>query len=121
MSNETSVPQGNPGDIVNWPMLRVVYRTDPAKLAALLPPGIEPGPNANVNVTIYNFPVPDEPEYGIVVTIDAVYDGIEGEYTIGYGIDQESAIFGSQEMNGQPKYPCDTTFYRLGPQVTAKC
>jgi acetoacetate decarboxylase len=121
MSNETSVPQGNPGDIVNWPMLKVVYRTDPAKLAALLPPGIETGPNANVNVTIYNFPVPDEPEYGIVVTVDAVYDGIEGEYTIGYGIDQESAIFGSQEMNGQPKYPCDTTFYRLGPQVTAKC
>ena len=105
MSNETGAPQGNPGDIVNWPMLKVVYRTDPAKIAALLPPGIEPGANPNVNLTIYNFPVPDEPEFGIVTTVDADYNGIAGEYTLGYGIDQESAIFVSQETNGQPKYP----------------
>jgi acetoacetate decarboxylase len=121
MSNEAGVPQGNPGDIVNWPMLKIVYRTDPEKIAALLPPGIEPGAKPNVTLTIYNFPVPDEPEYGIVTTIDANYNGIEGEYTMGYGIDQESAIFGSQEINGQPKYPCTTEYYRLGPQVTARC
>ena len=121
MSNETGAPQGNPGDIVNWPMLKIVYRTDPAKIAALLPPGIEPGAKPNVNLTIYNFPVPDEPEYGIVTTVDANFNGVEGEYTLGYGIDQESAIFGSQEINGQPKYPCTTHFYRMGPQVTARC
>jgi acetoacetate decarboxylase len=121
MTNEAGAPQGNPGDIVNWPMLKVQYRTDPAKIAALLPPGIEPGANPYVNITVYNFPVPDEPEYGVVVTVDANYDGTEGEYTLGYGIDQESAIFGSQETNGQPKYPCTTDFYRLGPQVTARC
>ena len=121
MSNETGAPQGNPGDIVNWPMLKIVYRTDPEKIAALLPPGIEPGANPNVNLTIYNFPVPDEPEYGIVTTVDADYNGIAGEYTLGYGIDQESAIFISQETNGQPKYPCETEYWRLGPQVYAKC
>jgi acetoacetate decarboxylase len=121
MSNETAAPQGNPGDIVNWPMLKIVYRTDPDKIAALLPPGIEPGANPNVNITIYNFPVPDEPEFGIVTSVDARFNGVEGEYTLGYGIDQESAIFVSQETNGQPKYPCTTDFYRLGPQVTARC
>ena len=121
MTNEAGAPQGNPGDIVNWPMLKIVYRTDPEKIAALLPPGIEPGAKPNVNLTIYNYPVPDEPEYGIVTTVDANYNGIAGEYTLGYGIDQESAIFGSQEINGQPKYPCDTTFYRMGPSVTARC
>ena len=121
MTNESGAPQGNPGDIVNWPMLKIVYRTDPDKIAALLPPGIEPGTNPHVTLTIYNFPVPDEPEYGIVTTVDANYNGIEGEYTLGYGIDQESAIFISQETNGQPKYPCTTEFYRLGPQVTARC
>ncbi len=121
MSDETAVPQGNPGDIVNWPMLKIVYRTDPDKIAALLPPGIEAGANPNVNLTIYNFPVPDEPEFGIVTTIDADYNGTAGEYTLGYGIDQESAIFISQETNGQPKYPCSTDFYRLGPSVTARC
>ena len=55
-----------------------------------------------VNITIYNFPVPDEPEYGIATTINADYEGVAGEYTLGYGIDQESAIFISQETNGQP-------------------
>lgn len=121
MSSDANVPQGNPGDIINWPMLKIVYRTDPANIAALLPPGIEPGAKPHVTLTIYNFPVPDEPEYGIVTTVDANYKGVEGEYTLGYGIDQESAIFVSQETNGQPKYPCTTEFYRMGPQVTARC
>ena len=40
---QPSAPQGNPGDIINWPMLKIVYRTDKDKLEALLPPGIEPG------------------------------------------------------------------------------
>jgi len=121
MNNASQAPQGNTGDILNWPMLKIVYRTDPDKLAALLPPGIEPGANANVNLTIYNFPVPDEPEYGIVTSVDADYNGTPGEYTLGYGIDQESAIFVSQRTNGQPKYPCETTFYRMLNQVTARC
>ena len=113
--------QGNTGDILNWPMLKIVYRTDPDKIAALLPPGIEPGADPHVNLTIYNFPVPNVPEYGVVTTVDADFNGTAGEYTLGYGIDQESAIFISQETNGQPKYPCDTTYYRFMDQVVARC
>ena len=113
--------QGNTGDILNWPMLKIKYRTDADRVAALLPPGIEPGAEPNVNLTIYNFPVPDVPEYGIVTTIDADYRGIAGEYALGYGIDQESAIFISQETNGQPKYPCETTYYRFMDRVVARC
>jgi acetoacetate decarboxylase len=116
-----SAPQGNPGDISNWPMLKVVYRTDPDKIAALLPPGITVGAEPNVNMTIYNVPVPDVPEYGILTTVNADYNGIQGEYTLGYGIDQESAIFISQELNGQPKYPCTTDYFRMGNQVSARC
>lgn len=81
MTNESGAPQGNPGDIVNWPMLKIIYRTDPDKIAALLPPGIEPGSNPTVSITIYNYPVPDEPEYGIVTAVAASYNGVEGEYT----------------------------------------
>jgi len=121
MSNETRAPQGNPGDIVNWPMLKIVYRTEADSIAALLPPGIEPGARPHVTLTVYNYPVPDEPEYGIVTAVDANYNGLAGEYTLGYGIDQESAIFISQETNGQPKYPCHIEYYRLGPQVSARC
>jgi acetoacetate decarboxylase len=114
-------PQGNTGDIINWPMLKIRYRTDEDKIAALLPPGIEPGAEPNVTITIYNFPVNGMPEYGVVTNIDANFNGIAGEFSLGYGIDQEEAIFISQERNGQPKYPCSIKYYRLMEYVFATC
>lgn len=118
---DAAQPQGNTGDILNWPMLKIRYATDPANIAKLLPPGIEPGANPHVTLTVYNFPVLNEPEYGVVTTVDASYNGIEGEYALGYGIDQEAAVFPSQEKNGQPKYPCDIKYFRLMDQVVARC
>ena len=47
---------------------------------------------------IYNTPVPDEPEVGIWLTVDADHRGERGVYTIAYGIDQESAILISREI-----------------------
>ena len=87
--SDAQAPMGAPGDIINWPMLKIHYRTDPEASAALLPPGITVGKEPNVNLTVYNFPVPDVPEYGVVTTVNADFDGVEGEYTLGYGIDQE--------------------------------
>jgi len=113
-------PQIKAGEIAGWPVLRIQYRTDADKLAALLPPGIDPGAEPNVFLSIYNFPVPDEPEYGIVVTVAADYKGTAGRYAIGYGIDQESAIFISRDMNGQPKYPARTVYYRTGDTIRAR-
>ena len=105
-TNDSTGPSIPPGEIANWPLLKVVYRTDPEKIADLLPPGITPGKEPNVHVNIYNVPVKGEPEYGVATKVDAIYDGMEGYYGIGLGIDQESAIFISQELNGQPKFPC---------------
>ena len=81
----------------------------------------EPSATSNVHLHIYNVPVPDVPEFGVVVTVDADYNGIVGRYALAYGIDQESAIFISQELNGQPKYPGQITYYRMGDKVTARC
>ena len=113
-------PRIRPADISSWPLLRIVYRTDPSGIAELLPPGIEPGNEPNVHLTIYNFPVLDEPEYGVVVKVDASYRGTEGQYALSYGIDQEAAIFISQELNGQPKYPCSIRYFRNGDSVEAR-
>jgi len=120
MSDPTLEPMTSPGEISQWPMLKIVYRTDPEKIASLLPPGIENGAAANVNLTIYNLPVNDEPEYGILMTVDADYNGIAGEWALGYGIDQEAPIFLCQSANGQPKFPCDTEYFRLGDKVSAR-
>lgn len=121
MSDPTLEPSTSPGEISQWPMLKIVYRTDPAKIAELLPPGIENSETSNVTLTIYNLPVNEEPEYGILMTVDATYNGIPGEWAIGYGIDQEAAIFISLLTNGQPKFPCETQYYRMGDKVTARC
>ena len=49
----------------------------------------------------------------------ASFDGVDGQFTVGIGIDQEAAIFISQERNGQPKFPCSVRFFRLGDKVEA--
>ena len=45
---DAQAPMGAPGCIINWPMLKVHYRTDPEAIAALLPPGITVGSEPNV-------------------------------------------------------------------------
>ncbi|QQD19363.1 acetoacetate decarboxylase family protein [Spongiibacter nanhainus] len=119
MSDQT-MPPAKPGDILNWPMLKIRYLSDTDSVAKLLPPGIQPGKEPGVTITIYNFPVLGEPEYGCVVNVDATYNDIEGEYTLGIGIDQEAAIYSSQERWGQPKFYADTQYYRLMDYVSAK-
>jgi acetoacetate decarboxylase len=119
--SDRNAPQTNPGDIAGWPSLVIDYPTDPARIAAVLPPGIEPVAESAVHLSIYCVPVPDEPEYGVVISVDAGYRGTPGVFTLGYGIDQESAIFISRDMNGQPKHPAEITYYRLGDRVRARC
>jgi hypothetical protein len=119
-ANAAGGPQVSPGEIANWPMLQVVYRTDPDKLAALLPPGIQPGKNPHVHVTFYNFPIHDAPEYGAVVNVEADFDGIEGQYTLCMAIDQEDPIYISHELWGEPKYQAQIPYYRFGDRIEAK-
>src|SRR3954447_11198929 len=119
MANE-SRPKIEPGQIGGWPSLYITYRTDPDRIQDLLPPGLKPGPNPHVLINVYQVPVPDEPEYGVRVGVEAVYEGTVGNYVLGYGITQESAVFISRDMNGQPKYPCDVNNYIHGDEVTAR-
>ena len=46
---------------------------------------------------------------------------MDGLFCVGMGIDQEAAIFISQELNGQPKFPCSISFYRIDDYVEAVC
>lgn len=110
----------NAGDISFWPILKIDYPTDPGKLAQLLPPGIEPGDEPMVHLSVYCVPVPDEPEYGCLITVDAKYDGQDGIYAICYNIDQESAVHTSRDMNGQPKYLGETDYFLMGDNVVAR-
>ncbi len=117
----TDGPRINPGEISGWPLLKIVYRSEPDKIADLLPPGITPGANPHVHINIYNVPVNGEPEYGVSTKVEAEYNGMAGFYSLGLGIDQEAAIFISREINGQPKFPCSIRYYRLDDTVHARC
>lgn len=106
--------------VEGWPKLVVRYPTDPAAIAALLPPGLEPGDDPTVQLSVYCAPVQGEPELGVGVRIPARWRGVDGLYPLGIGIDQESAIFVSRDTNGQPKYPCTVRYWRLDDVVEAR-
>ena len=118
---DTATPTARPAEIAAHPKLNIVYRTDPNRIVPLLPPGIEPTGSPNVYLGIYCVPVRNEPEYGVSTKVNATWNGIEGQYSFGIGIDQESAIFISAETNGQPKFPCTTRYFRLGDRIEAAC
>lgn len=118
---DADVPMTRPGEVAGHPKLVLRYRTDPDKAAALVPPGLVPGPDPVVQVGIYCVPVHGEPEHGVSTKVPASFGGVEGQFTIGIGIDQEAAIFISQERNGQPKFPCTVRFFRLGDRIEATC
>lgn len=117
----TDVPMSRPGEVAGRPKLVLRYPTDAAAVAALLPPGLEMVGEPVVQIGIYCVPVHGEPEYGVSTKVAARYDGVDGQYCLGIGIDQESAIFVSRETNGQPKFPCSVRYFRLGGDVHASC
>lgn len=115
----TDAPMSRPGEIAGWPKLVVTYTTEPDAIAPLLPPGIEPL-DPTVTVGFYCVPVLGEPEYGVSVKVPAAWQGVEGHYSLGLGIDQEAAVHISGETNGQPKFLCEVALFRLGDTVTAR-
>ena len=56
-----------PGETGGWPKLKVSYRTDPEKIAALLPPGLDPSGDPIVHINVYCVPILGQPEYGDLV------------------------------------------------------
>jgi len=112
--------QSTPGDHGNWPMLKLRYRASEQDVAAVLPPGFEPGARPEVTLTVYNVPVNGEPEHGLLTTVRCAHGGREGEFALGYAIDKEAEIFISQEKFGQPKYPAEIKYFRIGDKVEGR-
>ena len=73
-----------------------------------------------MTIAFYCVPVLGEPEHGVSVKVPASWRGVAGHYSLGMGIDQEAAVHISAETNGQPKFLCDITYFRLGDAVTAR-
>ncbi|MGI9579306.1 MAG: acetoacetate decarboxylase family protein [Microthrixaceae bacterium] len=115
----TDQPMTRPAEVMGIPKLVIRYSTDADRIADLLPPGMTPWGEPTVTIGVYCVPVLGEPEFGISTKVPATWRGIDGQYSLGIGIDQEAAIFGSRETNGQPKFPCSIRYFRLGDGVQA--
>jgi len=105
------------------PSLEVVYRTDPAVLAAVLPPPLSPPdePRVHARVTEINL---DFGQYQYqervgYFAVDAVYDGQLGEYPMLMPIDLEPAVAISREKFGEPKKLAEIDVARDGGHVSA--
>lgn len=110
-----------PGDVAGIPKLVIRYPSRVESIEALLPPGMKLWGEPLVQIGVYCVPVRGEPEFGVSTKIPATWAGTDGWYTLGIGIDQEAAIFTSRETNGQPKFPCEVRYFRLGEKVEAAC
>jgi acetoacetate decarboxylase len=102
------------------PSLEVVYRTDPAILAAVLPPPLEAPPEPRVHVRVTEISLPGHQERVGYFAVDAVFDGQLGEYPLLMPIDLESAVSISREKFGEPKKLADIDFARDGDHVEAR-
>lgn len=106
------------------PSLEVVYHTDPAVLAAVLPPPLEPPdvPRVHVRVTEIKIDMGDYHHQERVgyFAVDAVYQGELGEYPLLMPIDLEGAISISREKFGEPKKLAAIDFARDGDHVEAR-
>jgi acetoacetate decarboxylase len=105
------------------PSLEVVYLTDPAVLAAVLPPPLEPPdvPRVHARVTEIHLELGDftyQERVGYFA-VDAVYDGELGEYPMLMPIDLEPAVSISREKFGEPKKLATIEFGREGDHVEA--
>lgn len=107
-----------PGDLSQVPKLSITYRTD-GDVTAFFPHEVTTESTPEVALSFYCAIVHNEPEYGISVKIGCTLDERPAWYTMGIGITQESAIFVSRETNGQPKYPCDVRYERMGTEIRA--
>jgi acetoacetate decarboxylase len=115
-------PAGATGEGPTLPSLEVVYRTDPAVLAAVIPPPLSPPPEPRVHVRIteIDLDLPGANKYqemvGYIAT-DVTFEGVVGEYPLLIPIDLEGAVAISRERFGEPKKLAEIALARDGNHV----
>jgi acetoacetate decarboxylase len=106
------------------PSLEVAYLTDPAVLAAVLPPPLSPPdePRVHARVTEISLQFGDytHQERVAYFAVDAKYEGELGEYPLLMPIDLEPAVAISREKFGEPKKLAEIDFDRDGDHVEAR-
>ena len=84
--------------------LVATYLTDPAAIAAVLPPPIEPGDEPLVKVTVATVDIPGYPTFGAgSFSVRARHEGTDGYYALFMPMTTEQSVIGGRETFGEPK------------------
>jgi acetoacetate decarboxylase len=105
--------------------LRVVYETDPAIAAALVPRPLEPAPRPEVCVTFSHVAMHVSPELTIEIGSAifgprVVYDGAPGVWLVHMPMTTEQAVIGGRETYGEPKKLAAIAFEHSRGEVSAE-
>jgi acetoacetate decarboxylase len=104
--------------------LRVVYETDPAAHAALVPRPLAPAARPEIGVTFSHVAMQLSPELTLeigsaIFGARASYDGTEGLWLVTMPMTAEAAVLGGRDTYGEPKKIAQIAFQREGERVTA--
>ncbi len=104
--------------------IRVVYETDPAIVAAIMPKPLEPTERPEVCCTFSHVAMHITPEYtfeigSAVFGVRARYDGAVGTYLVTMPMTTEQAVIGGRETFGEPKKIADIEFDQEGDRVSS--
>jgi acetoacetate decarboxylase len=107
------------------PSLELVYRSDPAVVAAVIPPPLSAPdePRVHVRITEIDLPLPGGGRHREMVgfiAVDAVHEGRKGEYPLMIPIDLEGAVAISRERFGEPKKLAQLELVRSGDRVEGR-
>ena len=101
-----------------------MYLTDPEALASVLPPPLEapPEPRVHVRIAEIDLKFGDYRHHEMVgyYAVDAICDGLHGEYPLLIPIDMEAAVSISREKYGEPKKLADIELLRDGDHVEGR-
>jgi acetoacetate decarboxylase len=104
--------------------LRVVYETDPAVAAALVPRPLEPAPRPEICATFSHVAMHVSPELTIeigsaIFGARAQYGGSEGIWLVAMPMTSEQAVLGGRDTYGEPKKIAQIAFEQVGDAVSA--
>jgi acetoacetate decarboxylase len=104
--------------------LRVVYETDRAAHAALVPRPLEPSARPEIGVTFSHVAMHISPDFtfeigSAVFGARARYDGIEGLWLVTMPMTSEQAVLGGRDTYGEPKKIAQIQFQQEGERVAA--
>lgn len=100
--------------------IEAVYETDPAIVAAVLPPPLLPAERPLVRANISRVDLGPAGEIGAAVFgVDCRYGDREGHYPITMPMSTEPVVVGGRERFGEPKKLADISFKRDGDSIEA--